>query len=61
MSNYQMMAKVALEQTKMKISYSQLGEILGIPARAVGQVLKALARRGYESICAMVVYKHELS
>ncbi len=61
MSNYQIMAKGALESISKQISYTQLGEMLGIPARAVGQVLKALARRGYGHLCTIVIYKKALA
>lgn len=61
MSNCQLMAKSALERITKRISYSDLGAMLGIPARAVGQVLKALARRGYGHLCINVIYKKALA
>lgn len=60
MSTYQIAAQRVLMRRKGRLSYEDLGDILGIPARAVGQVLAALARRGFRNLCKLVVYKKDL-
>jgi len=60
MSNYMIAARSVLRRRKRSLSYSELGELLGIPARAVGQVLKGLAKHGYRRLCSLVIYKKDL-
>ena len=61
MSSYQIAAQRILMRRTEPLSYERLGEILGIPARSAGQVLAALARRGFKKICKLVVSKKDLN
>lgn len=60
MTKYQKTAIVYLFSVTGFVSYSQVGEVLGIAGRPAGQVLSALGKRGYSDLCAKVVSKKKL-
>ncbi len=60
MTKYQRTAMIYLLSVSGFVSYSQVGEVLGITGRPAGQVVSALGKRGYPELCAKVISKKKL-